>query len=211
MADLKSDKIQLTLAPEEQAIIVRGGMTVRFAENGSVTVQQDGVTVYPPANENAPPAQPALANEHGKTPDKPAWLTREFLEAAQQGQKLPDGSVHIQLDDGTHWAVAADVATPREYGWGSDLGAVGKWMAEKNESNAHGHKNWQMPNSPIGRKLYDLREEGELKAMFSSVRGLWLAELYDLFARVQWFDVGSQFDYYRNYSHSVCAVRRLEI
>ena len=214
MAEFKSDNLQVTLAPEEQAIIVRDGITVQFNGSGGVTVLQNGITVYPPpANDSAPQAQPAPAGDHDKTPGKvDAWPTKEFIASAQQGQKLPDNSVHIQLKDGSHWAVAANVATPRSYGCGSDLGPVGQWMAEQNQSSMHGHADWQMPNSTIGRTLYDLRQQGELKSMFASVRGLWLAEHGSNYARVQGFDDGCQDDILiRLNVLSVCAVRRLDI
>jgi hypothetical protein len=141
---------------------------------------------------------------------KDTWLTREFLASAKQGQKLPDDSVHIQLNDGSHWAIAVDVATPRDYGWELDLGAVGQWIAGKNASKAHGHANWKMPNRAIGKKLYDLREQEGLKVMFASVRGLWLAEISNSHAGVQRFDTGSQTRPYRHSRNSVCAVRRLD-
>lgn len=189
MAGLKGDNAQLTLAPEEQAVIVRGGITVQFNGDGGVTVLRNGVTVYP----------------------LPAKLTQEFLASAKQGQVLPDGSVHIKLEDGSHWAVATNVATSREYGWGNNLGPVGKWMAEKNQYRVHGHEDWQMPNRAVGKALYDARNEGELKALFASVRGLWLAEHNDDLAIVQWFDDGHENFYHRYYNHSVCAVRRLDI
>lgn len=140
-----------------------------------------------------------------------AWLTSEFLASAQQGQKLPDGSVHIKLEDGSHWAVAANVAKPKDYGWDSNLGLVGQWMAEQNQSSAHGHADWQMPNSQVGKAIYDARNEGELKGMFDSVRGLWLAEHIHSTAKVQWFGNGIQYYYGRLHPHSVCAVRKLDI
>lgn len=140
------------------------------------------------------------------------WLTEEFLASAGQGQALPDGSVHIKLKDGSHWAVAAEVATPRSYGFRDDLGPVGKWMAEQNQNHVHGHEDWKIPDSEVGRAIYDARNEGQLKDMFASVRGLWLAKHDNIHALVQWFDFGNQdITNLRGNDHSVCAVRELKI
>jgi hypothetical protein len=203
---------ETVLDPTSDKVVVYGGIKVKFTASGGIDVYGNvPVTLYPPANDSAPQAQPTPAGDHDKTSGKDAWLTKEFIASAQQGQKLPDSSVYIKLKDGSHWAVAANVATPRSYGWGDDLGAVGQWMAEQNQSNVHGHADWQMPNSQVGRAIYDARNKGELKAMFASVRGLWLAGRSNISARVQWFDDGYQLNGDRGLDHSVCAVRRLDI
>ena len=50
-----------------------------------------------------------------------------------------------------------------------------------------------------------------MRLLFASVRGLWLAEHFYNGAKVQWFDDGYQLNYFRDFGHSVCAVRRLDI
>ncbi len=207
MAELNSDNIKLTLAPQEQAVIVRGGMTVRFTENGGVTVQQDGVTIFPPANDSVPvpkaPAPEALT---------PGWLTKKFIAGCKTGDELPDGTVYVRDRKGCHWAMAAEVASPRGYGRGKDLGPVGEFIEELNTKKAHGHSDWKTPDSNAGYALYDGQHEGKLKELFASVRGLWLAEPSDNYASVQWFGFCVQtLDGYRYDSNSVCAVRRLDI
>lgn len=139
-------------------------------------------------------------------------LTSKFFALMQQGQRLPDGSLYIKLDDGSRWAVAAEVAQLR-YGYGDDLGPVGEWIKEKNRKRTHGHADWQMPDSAVGRAIYDQRGAGELRNLFASVRALWLKEHDYRDAEVLFFVSGGQLiNYNRDSSgHSVCAVRRLDI
>lgn len=127
------------------------------------------------------------------------------------GAELSDGSVFVGEADGAYWATTSKML-PRAASHQNALQLA-------KELNAHGHKDWELPNRKVGKLLYEKRSAGKLKGSFdpSEYKGqhknvIWLSEVRaddSDYAWGQWFDDGEQGSSHRSVELSVRPVRRL--
>ncbi|MCC6597230.1 MAG: hypothetical protein IT559_00335 [Alphaproteobacteria bacterium] len=180
MTELKGSNAQLTLAPEERAVVEQGGIKVQFNGSDNVTVLQNGVTVYPlPANGNAPQTQPALAN-------------------TAAAEDHPVGTL-----DAPNWQYAGISPTTGKDYWLQieDAGIMNHFNAVSYAKT----NGFRLMSGAEGIQTY--KQQDQLQGVFNKEMGYWLEEHGTSNARVQWFDCNIRVNLHRLKDRPVRCVR----
>jgi len=88
-----------------------------------------------------------------------------LLQSIQFGGSLPDGTVCFGRDrENKIWATTPKMLPHTATWWGANK--THKLMLDQGVSD-HNSSNWAVPNPGMGRVLFELRDEGELKGTFA--------------------------------------------